>query len=77
MVSFCPKFKVKLFIVLYASNHSGSVRFFILKIYRFFRLQSGRPPPSVLSIRLLKIERMVTYENHKPKEYLPLLLHRR
>ena len=77
MVSFCPKFKVKLFIVLYASNHSGSVRFFILKIYRFFRLQSGRPPPSVLSIRLLKIERMVKYENHKPKGYLPLLLHRR
>ena len=77
MVSFRLKLKSRFLVVFNASNHSGSVRFFILKIYRFFRLQSGRSPPSVLSIRLLKIERMVTYENHKPKGYLPLLLHRR
>ncbi len=77
MVFFCPKFKVTLFIVLYASNHSGSVRFFILQIYRFLRLKSGRSPPTVLSIRFLKIERMVKYDNHKPKGNLSLLLHRR
>ena len=71
------KLKTRFLVVFNASNHSGSVRFFILKIYRFFRLKSGRSPPSVLSIRLLKIERMVTYENHKPKGYLPLLLHRK
>lgn len=77
MVFFRLKLKTRFLVVFNASNHSGSMRFFILKIYRFFRLQSGRSPPPVLSIRLLKIERMVTYENHKPKGYLPLLLHRR
>ena len=77
MVSFRLKLKTSFLVVFNASNHSGSVRFFTLKIYRFFRSQSGRSPPSVLSIRLLKIERMITYENHKPKGYLPSLLHRR
>ena len=77
MVFFHLKLKAKFLVVFNASNYSGSVCFFIPKIYRFFRLKSGRSPPSVLSINLLKIERMVTYENHKPKGYLPLLLHRR
>ena len=77
MVFFRLKLKTRFLVVFNASNHSGSVRFFILKIYRFFRLQSGRSPPSVLSIRFKKIERMVTYENHKPKGYLSLLLHGR
>ena len=77
MVSLRLKLETSFLVVFNASNHSGSVRFFILKIYRFFRLQSGRSPPSVLSIRLLKIERMITYENHKPKGYLPLLFHGR
>ena len=77
MVSFRLKLKTSFLVVFNASNHSGSVRFFILKIYRFLKLKSGRSPPSVLSIRFKKIERMVTYENHKPKGYLPLLLHGR
>ena len=71
------KFKKISILVHYASNHSGSMRFFIPKLYRFFRLNSGRAPPSVLSIRFYKIERMIKYENHKPKGYLPLLLQRR
>ena len=77
MVSFRLKLETSFLVVFNASDHFGSVRFFILKIYRFLKLQSGRSPPSVLSIRLLKIERMVTYENHKPKGYLSLLLHGR
>ena len=78
MVSFRLKLKSRFLVVFNASDHFGSVRFFIQSIYyRFFRLKSGRSPPSVLSIRFLKIERMVIYENHKPKKYLPLLLHRR
>ena len=76
MVSFRLKLKTSFLVVFNASNHSGSVRFFILRIYRFFRLKSGRSPPSVLSIRFKKIERMVTYENHKPKKYLPLLFYK-
>ena len=56
MVSFRLKLKTSFLVVFNASNHSGSVRFFILKIYRFFRLQSGRSPPSVLSIRLKKLK---------------------
>lgn len=77
MVSFSFKLKTRFLVVFNASNHSGSMRFFIPKIYRFFILKSGRSPPSVLSIRFKKIERMVKYENHKPKGYLPLLLYRR
>ena len=77
MVSFRLKLKTSFLVVFNASNHSGSVRFFILQIYRFLRLKSGRSPPTVLSIRFLKIERMVKYDNHKPKGNLPLLLHRR
>ena len=75
MVFFRPKFKKIVILMHYASNQPGSMRFFIPKIYRFFRLTSGRSPPPVLSIRFYKIERMVKYENHKPKGYLPLLLH--
>ena len=56
MVSFRLKLETSFLVVFNASNHSGSVRFFILKIYRFFRLQSGRSPPSVLSIRLKKLK---------------------
>ena len=56
MVSFSLKLKSRFLVVFNASNHSGSVRFFILKIYRFFRLQSGRSPPSVLSIRFKKLK---------------------
>jgi len=77
MVFFCLKLKTSFLVVFNASNHFGSVRFFILLNYRFFRLKSGRSPPSVLSIRFLKIERMDKYENHKSKGYLPLLLQRR
>ena len=77
MVFFRPKFKKISILVHYASIHPGSMRFFIPKLYRFFRLNSGRAPPSVLSIRFYKIERMVKYENHKPKGYLPLLFHGR
>ena len=54
MVSFRLKLKTSFLVVFNASNHSGSVRFFILKIYRFFRLQSGRSPPSVLYIPTVK-----------------------
>ena len=56
MVSFRLKLKSRFLVVFNASNHSGSVRFFILKIYRFLKLQSGRSPPSVLSIRLKKLK---------------------
>ena len=56
MVSFRLKLKTRFLVVFNASNHSGSVRFFILKIYRFLKLQSGRSPPSVLSIRLKKLK---------------------
>ena len=56
MVSFRLKLKTSFLVVFNASNHSGSVRFFILKIYRFLKLQSGRSPPSVLSIRLKKLK---------------------
>jgi len=55
-VSFRLKLKTSFLVVFNASNHSGSVRFFILRIYRFFRLKSGRSPPSVLSIRLKKLK---------------------
>ena len=55
-MSFRLKLKTSFLVVFNASNHSGSVRFFILKIYRFFRLKSGRSPPSVLSIRLKKLK---------------------
>ena len=77
MVSFRLKLETSFLVVFNASDHFGSVRFLIHKTYRFLRLKSGRSPPSVLSIRFSKIERMVIYENHKPKKYLPLLLHRR
>ena len=77
MVSFRLKLETSFLVVFNASDHFGSVRFFIQSIYRFFRQKSGRSPPSVLSIRFKKIERMVTYENHKPKGYLPLLFYRR
>ena len=56
MVSFRLKLKTSFLVVFNASNHSGSVRFFILKIYRFLKLQSGRSPPSVLSIRFKKLK---------------------
>lgn len=56
MVSFRLKLKTSFLVVFNASNHSGSVRFFILKIYRFLKLKSGRSPPSVLSIRLKKLK---------------------
>ena len=56
MVSFRLKLETSFLVVFNASNHSGSVRFFILKIYRFLKLQSGRSPPSVLSIRLKKLK---------------------
>jgi len=55
-VSFRLKLETSFLVVFNASNHSGSVRFFILKIYRFLKLQSGRSPPSVLSIRLKKLK---------------------
>ena len=55
-MSFRLKLKTSFLVVFNASNHSGSVRFFILRIYRFFRLKSGRSPPSVLSIRLKKLK---------------------
>ena len=77
MVSFRLKLETSYLVVFNASDHFGSVRFFIHKTFRFLRLKSGRSPPSVLSIRFSKIERMVIYENHKPKKYLPFLLHRR
>ena len=56
MVSFRLKLETSFLVVFNASNHSGSVRFFILKIYRFLKLKSGRSPPSVLSIRLKKLK---------------------
>lgn len=55
-MSFRLKLETSFLVVFNASNHSGSVRFFILKIYRFLKLQSGRSPPSVLSIRLKKLK---------------------
>lgn len=55
-MSFRLKLKTSFLVVFNASNHSGSVRFFILKIYRFLKLKSGRSPPSVLSIRLKKLK---------------------
>ena len=56
VVSFRLKLETSFLVVFNASNHSGSVRFFILKIYRFLKLKSGRSPPSVLSIRLKKLK---------------------
>ena len=55
-MSFRLKLETSFLVVFNASNHSGSVRFFILKIYRFLKLKSGRSPPSVLSIRLKKLK---------------------
>lgn len=77
MVSFRLKFKTRFLVVFNASNHSGSVRFFMQKNYRFIRLKSGRSPPNCPFNQILKIERMVKYENYKSERYLPLLLHGR
>ena len=55
-MSFRLKLKSRFLVVFNASDHFGSVRFFIHSIYRFFRLKSGRSPPSVLSIRLKKLK---------------------
>lgn len=77
MVSFRLKLKTRILVAFNASNHSGSVRFFMPDIYRFLRLKSGRSPPNCPFNQIFKIERMVKYENHKSERYLPLLLHRR
>jgi RNA polymerase sigma-70 factor (ECF subfamily) len=72
MVFLRPKFKTRLLVMIYASGHSGSMRFFILSTYRFLKLKSGRSPPSVLSIRcFLKIERMVFMITINLKELYP------
>lgn len=71
MVFFRPKFKKISILVHYASNHPGSMRFFIPKLYRFFRLNSGRAPPSVLSIRFYKLKGWSTMKTINLKDIYP------
>ena len=70
-MSFRLKLKTSFLVVFNASNHSGSVRFFILRIYRFFRLKSGRSPPSVLSIRLKKLKGWTNMKTINLKDIYP------